>query len=76
MNIYELHFGSWKKPSEEEEDWYSYTELADILLPYLKENGYNYLEIMPLSEHLAMNPGDTRIPVSTAPPPGTEPPRN
>ena len=51
LNIYELHFGSWKKPSEEEEDWYSYTELADILLPYLKENGYNYLEIMPLSEH-------------------------
>ena len=35
----------------EEEDWYSYAELADKLLPYLKENGYNYLEIMPLSEH-------------------------
>lgn len=51
LNIYELHFGSWKKPSKEEEDWYSYAELADKLLPYLKENGYNYLEIMPLSEH-------------------------
>lgn len=51
LNIYELHFGSFRKPSEEEEDWYSYTELADLLLPYLKEWGYNYLEIMPLSEH-------------------------
>lgn len=51
LNIYELHFGSWKKPSDEEDDWYSYAELADILIPYLKEYGYNYLEIMPLSEH-------------------------
>ena len=25
--------------------------MADILLPYLKENGYNYLEIMPLNEY-------------------------
>lgn len=51
LNIYELHFGSFKKPSEEPEAWYSYTEMADILIPYLKEYGYNYLELMPLSEH-------------------------
>ena len=25
--------------------------MADILIPYLKQNGYNYLEIMPLNEH-------------------------
>ena len=31
--------------------WYSYTELADLLIPYLEENGYNYVELMPLSEH-------------------------
>ena len=51
LNIYEMHFGSFKKPSEKADDWYSYTEMADILIPYLKENGYNYLEVMPLSEH-------------------------
>ena len=51
LNIYELHFGSFKKPSERADDWYSYTELAHILIPYLKECGYNYIEIMPLSEH-------------------------
>ncbi len=51
LNIYELHFGSFKKPSEKADDWYSYTELARILIPYLKEYGYNYIEIMPLSEH-------------------------
>lgn len=51
LNIYELHFGSFKKPSEKADDWYGYAELADILIPYLKEYGYNYIEIMPLSEH-------------------------
>ena len=51
INIYELHFGSWKKKSDVPDGWYSYQELAGLLIPYLKENGYNYLEIMPLAEH-------------------------
>ena len=51
LNIYELHFGSFKKPSDEPDAWYDYEEMADILIPYLKENGYNYLEIMPLCEY-------------------------
>lgn len=51
VNIYEIHFGSFRKPSDEPDDWYTYTELAGILIPYLKEYGYNYVEIMPLSEH-------------------------
>ncbi len=51
LNIYELHFGSWRKKTEGEEGWYSYLELADLLIPYLKKTGYNYVELMPLSEH-------------------------
>ena len=51
LNIYEIHFGSFKKPSGQADDWYTYTEMANILIPYLKEYGYNYIEIMPLSEH-------------------------
>jgi 1,4-alpha-glucan branching enzyme len=51
LNIYEIHAGSWKKRSEEEDGWYTYEELADLLVPYLKENHYGYLELMPLSEH-------------------------
>lgn len=51
LNIYEIHFGSFRKPSDEPDAWYSYEEMADILIPYLKENGYNYLEIMPLTEY-------------------------
>ncbi len=51
LNIYEIHFGSFRKPSEEPDAWYNYEEMADILIPYVKENGYNYVEIMPLNEY-------------------------
>lgn len=49
LNIYELHMGSFRK--KENDEWYSYTELADIIIPYLKEYNYNYLEMLPVSEH-------------------------
>lgn len=48
LNIYEVHLGSFRKP---EEGWYDYEQIGDLLIPYLKEKGYNYLEIMPLNEH-------------------------
>lgn len=51
ISIYELHFGSWKKKSNENDAWYSYVELAEILIPYLKENNYNFVELMPLNEY-------------------------
>ncbi len=52
MNIYEVHFGSFKKPIKDKPDsWYTYEEMIDILIPYLVEYGYNYVEVMPLSEH-------------------------
>ena len=51
LNIYEIHAGSWRTNPENENGWYKYNELADILIPYLKENGYNYVEMMPIAEH-------------------------
>ena len=51
MNIYELHLGSWRKPTDTENTWYEYDEIAEMLIPYLKESGYNYVEFLPLSEH-------------------------
>lgn len=51
LNIYEIHFGSFRKPSDKADDWYNYEEMIDILIPYLTKNGYNYLEIMPLNEY-------------------------
>lgn len=34
-----------------EESWYTYKEIAPMLAEYVKEQGYNYVEFMPLSEH-------------------------
>ncbi len=59
LNIYEVHLGSWKrtKPAVAGEDpgtgWMTYREMAVKLVPYLKENGYNALEVMPLAEYPA-----------------------
>ncbi len=53
MNIYEMHLGSWKTKSETSSSWYTYDELAKPLISYLSENGYNYVEFMPLCEHPA-----------------------
>lgn len=51
LNIYEIHAGSWRKPEKKERDFYTYRELADLLIPYLTQNHYNYVEIMPLNEY-------------------------
>jgi 1,4-alpha-glucan branching enzyme len=51
MNIYELHAGSWKQ--KEDGSWYNYEELSEILIPWLKKMGFNYIEFLPLSEHPA-----------------------
>ena len=53
VNIYELHAGSWKRNEEDENGWYHYDELAEHIIPYLKEMGYTHVEFLPLSEHPA-----------------------
>ncbi len=53
MNIYELHLGSWKTNSFHPNGWYTYEEIGEQLIPYVKENGYNYIEVMPISEYPA-----------------------
>jgi len=49
LNIYEMHLGSWRR--KEDGSWYRYDEIADGLIEYLKDAGYNYIEFLPLSEH-------------------------
>ena len=49
LNIYELHLGSWRRKPDG--GWYRYDELAQPLIAYIKESGYNYVEFLPLSEH-------------------------
>ena len=51
VNIYEIHAGSWRKKGEGQTDWYTYIELAKLMIPYVKKNHYTHIEMMPLSEH-------------------------
>lgn len=49
VNIYEVHPGSWK--THEDGSLLNYRELADELVPYLKELHYTHVELMPIMEH-------------------------
>lgn len=51
MNIYEVHLGSWHTNPADENGYYRYEEIADRLISYVKENHFNYIEFLPLSEH-------------------------
>ncbi len=53
VNIYEVHLGSWMANPDNENGWYTYEEIAPKLAEYVKKQGFNYIEFMPLSEHPA-----------------------
>ena len=49
MSIYEVHLGSWRRKDNNE--YLSYDELADTLIPYVRDMGYTHIELLPISEH-------------------------
>jgi len=49
MSIYEVHLGSWKGKIDGRN--ISYEEIADYLIPYMKELGYTHVECMPLCQY-------------------------
>lgn len=51
-SAYEVHLVSWKRPDKHDEESYSsYTDIADQLVPYVKEMGFTHVELMPVTEH-------------------------
>jgi 1,4-alpha-glucan branching enzyme len=51
MSIYEVHPGSWRRVPAEGNRFLTYRELADTLVPYVREMGYTHIELMPVMEH-------------------------
>ena len=50
-SVYEVHLGSWMKPDPfNEESFFSYWEIAERLVPYVKEMGFTHVELMPVME--------------------------
>lgn len=50
ISVYELYLGSFLAPKDGEE-YANYREIADKLIPYVKEMGYTHVELMPVMEH-------------------------
>jgi 1,4-alpha-glucan branching enzyme len=51
-SIYEVHLASWMRPDPfNEESYFSYWEIAQRLVPYVKEMGFTHVEIMPVMEY-------------------------
>ena len=56
MSVYEVHLGSWKRRppgerSEGDHGWPTYLELAEDLLPYVRDLGFTHVELLPILEH-------------------------
>lgn len=49
LSIYEVHFGSWRRPSGGgEPDW---RDTGEALIRYAADMGYTHIELMPITEH-------------------------
>lgn len=49
ISIYEVHLGSWRR-NLENNFWLDYDQIADELIPYVKDMGFTHIEFLPLSE--------------------------
>jgi 1,4-alpha-glucan branching enzyme len=51
MSVYEVHLGSWRRVPEDGQRYLTYRELAESLVPYVREMGFTHIELMPVMEH-------------------------
>ncbi|MEZ4905049.1 MAG: 1,4-alpha-glucan branching enzyme, partial [Spirosomataceae bacterium] len=50
MSVYEVHLGSWMRDPANPERFLNYREIADSMVPYVKEMGFTHVELMPIME--------------------------
>ena len=51
VSVYEMHLGSWMRGVDDPNRFFSYREIADRLVPYLKEMNFTHVEFMPVMEY-------------------------
>lgn len=51
ISIYEVHPGSWMRIPEDGNRFLTWRELADRLLPHVKNLGCTHIQLLPISEH-------------------------
>ncbi|HWZ34942.1 MAG TPA: 1,4-alpha-glucan branching protein GlgB [Mucilaginibacter sp.] len=50
-SVYEVHLGSWARDWDHPDEFYNYEQLADMLVPYVRDMGFTHVEFMPIMEH-------------------------
>ena len=51
LSVYEMHLGSWMRGVDDPNRFFSYREIAERLVPYLKEMNFTHVEFMPVMEY-------------------------
>ncbi|MEX0719772.1 MAG: 1,4-alpha-glucan branching protein GlgB [Balneolaceae bacterium] len=51
VSVYEVHLGSWRRKAGHDPGFLTYRELADQMVPYVKDLGYTHIELLPIAEH-------------------------
>jgi 1,4-alpha-glucan branching enzyme len=50
--VYEVHLSSWRRPDKHDEgSYFSYWQIAEQLVPYVKDMGFTHVELMPVMEY-------------------------
>lgn len=49
INIYEVYASSWRRHADG--SLYTLKNLQKELIPYVRKQGFNYIEFLPLTEH-------------------------
>jgi 1,4-alpha-glucan branching enzyme len=51
FSVYEMHIASWRRKHDDNNRSFTYTELADELVQYLKAMHFTHIEFLPVMEH-------------------------
>ncbi len=50
-SVYEVHMGSWKRKGYNGEEFLTYQDMINEMVPYVKDMGFTHVEFLPVMEH-------------------------